>query len=119
MKRIDQVYKFILENPGSATDVVAAALGLKPRQALNSLRSLRLTNRAKEESMFFKKTVQKHWNAIGEMPCEDPKIKPVPSVIVTIKPDLAAMWLQESKPQWETRLIPIRRSTGLGARQDM
>jgi hypothetical protein len=35
---------------------------------------------------------------------------------VTIKPDLAAMWLVESKPHWETKLIPIRRSIGLGAK---
>lgn len=41
------------------------------------------------------------------------------TVEITIKPDLAAMWLVESKPQWAKRSIPIVRSIELGARLDM
>jgi DNA-binding transcriptional regulator GbsR (MarR family) len=48
-------------------------------------------------------------------PCEP---KPIKTMSIEIKPDLAAMWLVSSKPQWETRFIQIVRSTGLGVRQD-
>jgi hypothetical protein len=37
---------------------------------------------------------------------------------IEIKPDLAAMWLQKSKPQWDKRSIPIVRSIGLGVRRN-
>lgn len=40
------------------------------------------------------------------------------TVKITIKPDLAAMWLRESKPHWETKSIPIVRSIGLGVKLD-
>lgn len=40
------------------------------------------------------------------------------TVEITIKPDLAAMWLRESQPHWEKKSIPIVRSIGLGARLD-
>lgn len=45
---------------------------------------------------------------------------PLPKCVkIKIQPDQAAMWLVKSKPQWEQKLIPIRRSIGLGVRQSM
>jgi hypothetical protein len=56
--------------------------------------------------------------------CPTPKPKKLDTILqqrkieITIKPDLAAMWLVSSKPPWEKRSIPIVRSIGLGARQN-
>ena len=118
------VLEVISNNEDVTNADITNVLGISQSYVTMTLREL-------EEEGYIKRTFvgrKKHllWNATGKVFINEgnkraaygsKKCRERKTIQVEIKPDLAAMWLVESKPRWEKRSIRIQRSTDLGARQ--